>query len=202
MKSIFAVAALLLSILIETITITFTYLTTYPIEITLGALCFLGFIVVVRKVFLIKITVHPATKKTFNHMVKCFQRESMFCEERIPNATIDIEHDADLTTESVRKEIKLVKSSRRVPYAVRVAHVAKAQVGLLSDCKANELVYARLCREEMIKHGVRPSHIAHMVPLAVAACFIPLDSDFLAHSIRSSKLFKERRGLVGMFGSK
>jgi hypothetical protein len=147
--------------------------------------------------FSVKITVHPAARETFETMVRKFQAESMFSEEAGPCVVLGGATDADLIPDAVCKEIKQVRSHRRVSYAVRVAHVAKAQVGLLSSCKANELVYARLCREEMVKHGVRPSHIAHMVPLAVAACFIPLDSDFLAASIRQSVEMKERRALLG-----
>ena len=95
-----------------------------------------------------------------------------------------------------------MKSHRRVSYAVRVAHDAKAEVGLLANTKANELVYARVCREAMIKHNVRKAHIAHTLPIAVAACFIPLDSDFLAASLRQSREMTERRALLGPLGGK
>lgn len=150
-----------------------------------------------RYIFKIKITIHPAAAETFEQMVRKFQAESMYCEETTPCSLSVGDKDADLTTDPQREDIKIVKSSRRVSYAVRVAHVAKAQVGLLANSRANELVYARLCREEMVKHGLRPSHIAHTVPLAVAACFIPLDSDFLAASIRQGEGMRERRALLG-----
>jgi len=137
--------------------------------------------------------------------VLMFQTESMFCEEAIPTTAVGTAIDADLTEatlpcQSVTTQVhpeKAIKSSRRVHYAVRVAHLAKAEVGLLSNSKANELVYARVCREAMIKHGVRKSHIAHAVPLAVAACFVPLDADFLSASIRQSAMMQERRALLG-----
>jgi len=145
----------------------------------------------------IKITIHPAAVETFESMVRKFQAESMFAEE-VGTPCIGVgTPDQDLASDPQREDTKIVRSSRRVSYAVRVAHVAKAQVGLLSNTRANELVYGRLCREEMVKHGVRPSHVAHMVPLAVAACFIPLDSDFLAASIRQGAGMKERRALLG-----
>jgi len=150
-----------------------------------------------KYIFQIKVTIHPAAVETFESMVRKFQAESMFSEESLSSFTNIGDKDADLTPDPQREDIKIVKSSRRVSYAVRVAHVAKAQVGLLANSRANELVYARLCREEMVKHGVRPSHIAHMVPLAVAACFIPLDSDFLAASIRQGEGMRERRALLG-----
>jgi hypothetical protein len=166
-------------------------------QIVWGLVCCFGCWWLLNKVFKIKVTIHPATVDTFESMVRMFQRESMFCEANIPTTSVGIDEDADLTCQIESKDIKLVKSNRRVSYAVRVAHIAKAQVGLLDNTKANELVYSRLCRDEMVKHGVRPSHIAHMVPLAVAACFIPLDSDFLAASLRRSDLMKERRSLLG-----
>nr|UOF93435.1 RNA polymerase pre-readthrough protein [Tobacco necrosis virus D] len=165
--------------------------------VTWGLVCVWLAYVSLRFLFQVKITVHPAARETFESMVRKFQAESMFSEEAIPCVASVGDKDADLTPDPQREDIKIVKSSRRVSYAVRVAHVAKAQVGLLANSRANELVYSRLCREEMVKHGVRPSHIAHMVPLAVAACFIPLDSDFLAASIRQGEGMKERRALLG-----
>lgn len=165
--------------------------------VTWACVCaWLGY-VAFRYIFKIKVTIHPAAVETFEIMVRKFQAESMFAEETIPCVLSVGDKDADLTPDPQREDIKIVKSSRRVSYAVRVAHVAKAQVGLLANSRANELVYSRLCREEMVKHGVRPSHIAHMVPLAVAACFIPLDSDFLAASIRQGEGMRERRALLG-----
>jgi hypothetical protein len=155
-----------------------------------------------RWMFVWEIAMHPAAKATFKQMVKKFQQESMFCEP-CETTVIEVRGDDDLAPDGASKDIKCVRASRRVPYAVRVAHLAKAQVGLLANTKSNELVYARICREEMIKHAVRPSHIAHMVPLAVAACFIPLDSDYLAASIRQSKQMKKRVGLLGpLFSNK
>lgn len=160
-------------------------------------ICMWGTYLALRYVFQVKVTIHPATAATFTAMVNKFQAESMFCEETDPCTVCVGDRDADLTRDPTSENTKMVKSSRRVSYAVRVAHLAKAQVGLLANSRANELVYSRICREEMVKHGVRPSHIAHMVPLAVAACFIPLDTDFLAASIRQSGEMKDRRALLG-----
>lgn len=182
---------------------------THTTELVWGGVCLsLGWIAF-RWVFQIKITVHPATSRVFQEMVLAFQRESMFCEETIESVAIGTELDADLTDSPLLQTVgatarreKLVKSNRRVSYAVRVAHDAKAEVGLLANTKANELVYARVCREAMNKHNVRKAHIAHTLPLAVAACFIPLDSDFLAASLRQSSEMTERRALLGPLGGK
>jgi len=178
-------------------------------EVVWGCVCLsLGWIAF-RWIFKIKVTIHPATSRVFQEMVLAFQRESMFCEETIETTAIGNELDADLTDSPLLQTVgttarreKLVKSNRRVAYAVRVAHDAKAEVGLLANTKANELVYARVCREAMNKHNVRKAHIAHTLPIAVAACFIPLDSDFLAASLRQSSEMTERRALLGPLGGK
>lgn len=152
---------------------------------------------VVPRVLLIRVGLHPATVQTYHDIIARFGEETRLC-ERVEDVTVPVgEEDSDLFQDPVCKDLKQVRSSRRIPYAVRVAHLAKAQVGLLANTRANELVYARICREEMVKHGVRPSHIAHLVPIAVAAAFIPLDSDFLAASIRRCSQMKERTRQVG-----
>jgi len=172
------------------------YLFEHSTQVVTAVACAYACYRCIRLIFVIKITVHPATEKTIRDMIQRFQSESMYSED-VDAVMVGTTLDADLTSDPVSKEVKRVRSSRRVAYAVRVAFLAKAKVGLLANNRANELVYARLCREFMQEHGVRPSHIAHQVPLAVAACFIPLDTDFLAASIRSHEDFKERRSLLG-----
>jgi len=144
-----------------------------------------------------KIRNHPATKQTYYTIVKLFRLDSGFSEDPVEQVEILGSKDIDLVSDSPRENTKRVRSNRRVPYAVRVSLVAKAEVGLLPRGRASELVYAKLCRTEMIKHGVRPSHIAHIVPIAVAACFVPLDSDFLAASILRCKPLQESRARLG-----
>jgi hypothetical protein len=164
--------------------------------VSLILVCTAGFIFCTQYVFQVKVTVHPAASRTIKDIIDRFQAESMYSED-VDAVMVGTTLDADLTSDPVSKEVKRVRSSRRVAYAVRVALLAKAKVGLLANNRANELVYARICREAMQEHGVRPSHIAHQVPLAVAACFVPLDTDFLAASIRQHSDFKERRSLLG-----
>nr|UHS72205.1 MAG: hypothetical protein 1 [Betanecrovirus sp.] len=173
------------------------FIITHSVAVTLAVVLLAGFVWCIRKIFVVRVTIHPAATETYQRMLLLFQFESMFSDETHHVSTNIGDKDADLLPDPQSENTKIVKSSRRVSYAVRVAHVAKAQVGLLANTKANELVYARLCRDEMIKHGVRPSHIAHSVPLAVAACFIPLDADFLAASIRNSSELRERVALLG-----
>jgi len=84
------------------------------------------------------------------------------------------------------KNMVNVKVGRKIHYAARVALLAKAQVGLMSNNRASQLVYQRICRDEMVKHGVRPTHLARLLPLAVASCFIMTDEDRLAAEIMRS----------------
>lgn len=202
MKSVLQVSFDLFAILVSLLLTLIEWCLENSTLVVWAITCTTGAYLVFKYVLSFRVTLHPATSKVFADMVLAFQRESMFCEGVVPNVAIGDDLDADLTHEPVRQDIKLVRSNRRVPYAVRVAHLAKAQVGLLSNVKACELVYARVCRDEMVKHGLRPSHIAHMVPLAVAACFIPLDADFLAASLRQCAQMKDRRALLGPCDSK
>jgi len=101
-------------------------------------------------------------------------------------STDDIEDefatDSDKDLVSCRDVVN-VRAHRKIHYAARVALLAKAEVGLMSNTKASQLVYQRICRDEMIKHGVRPTHIARILPLAVAACLVKTDEDYLAESM-------------------
>lgn len=205
MASIAMVALFLISHIFNVLSLVTCYIVTHSVQVTWGCASVVIGYFLFRHVFAIKVTVHPATTKVVSQFIQMFQEESMFCEEGIPHMCVGDELDADLTpptssgqSDSTQEPLeKAIKSKRRIHYAVRVAHLAKSEVGLLNNTKANELVYARLCREAMIKHGVRRSHIAHAVPIAVAACFMPLDEDFLAASIRQSSQMKERWSLLG-----
>jgi len=181
---------------VEAAYIVIYFAVTHSTEIVLGGFCCVGAYVCIRKVWDYRVRLHPATRATWDLMIRLFQAESMFNEE-VEAVRVDVgTADSDLYQDAECVNLKRVRSHRRVPYAVRVAHLAKAQVGLLSRSKANEMVYARICRDEMIKHGVRPSHMAHLCPLAVAACFVPLDADILAESLGRCDMMKERAALL------
>jgi hypothetical protein len=92
-----------------------------------------------------------------------------------------------------------VRRNKPVPYATRVALEARAQVGLLKPGTANTLVYQRICRDIMKEHGVRPTHMALLLPTAVAACFMPSDEDIVAsHMIAGSKQTSRRSKLAAV----
>lgn len=106
--------------------------------------------------------------------------DSVFSSDDVCDQFCEGGADADLLK---NENMVNVKKHRKFHYASRVALLAKSQVGLLSNSKANQLVYQRICRDEMLKHGVRTTHLARMLPLAVAACFIRTDEDRLAESV-------------------
>jgi len=159
-----------------------------------------GLVVCVKKVFLIDVKLHPKARESVNTIIACFKTEGLFKfgaeAEKCDNL------DSDLIPGAENTEVKRVRPNRKLSYASRVAQSVKAQVGLLKYSKANEMVYARLVRTEMKSHGVRPAHIAHLAPIAVAACFIPLDSDILAASMRQTAEFQELQAQMGPDSSK
>jgi len=92
-----------------------------------------------------------------------------------------------------------VRRNKPVPYATRVALEARSQVGLLKPGTANTLVYQRICRDIMKEHGVRPTHMALILPTAVAACFMPSDEDIVAsHMIAGGKQTSRRSKLAAV----
>jgi hypothetical protein len=125
-----------------------------------------------------KVDVHVDTDRTLSKIGKVFESDDIEDEFDAEDNT-----DADLVIpKGVCRSVN-VRKHRKVYYAARVALLAKAQVGLMSNTRASQLVYQRICRDEMNKHGLRPVDIARMLPIATAACFIKTDEDFLAESL-------------------
>lgn len=109
--------------------------------------------------------------------------EQVFEDPDTPDSVVT-EGDIDLTPASSRNEMS-VRIRRRKHYVGRVALLVKAEVGLLKLTAANKLVVQRLARDAMKEHGLRPTHIARLLPLVVAASFMRTDEDDLADSIIS-----------------
>lgn len=107
----------------------------------------------------------------------------VFEDETTPDDVV--EKDRDVVVKAGVKHN--VRPNRKMHYAARVALIAKAEVAQLEHTKANELVYRRICRDEMVKHGVRPTHIAKILPLAVACCFVQTNEELLADAILESE---------------
>lgn len=98
------------------------------------------------------------------------------------------------------KRQKLPK--RGLPYATRVGLEARAQVGLLERTKANFLVYQRICRDIMKEHGVRTTHIATTLPVAIAAAFNPSINDIISSRAIGGTFISERHRLLGKIGGR
>nr|UHS72211.1 MAG: hypothetical protein 1 [Tombusviridae sp.] len=135
-------------------------------------------------------TAHHSTEKAIKIIGKVFSDPDVDCEYMTNGGDRDLIADKNMTK---------VRTQRKFHYFARVALLAKAQVGLLKRSQANEMVYRRLCRDEMVKHELRPTDIARMLPLAVAACFAKTDEDFLAESILGHKDLREGHPLGSGF---
>nr|WRQ65895.1 tombus P33-like protein [Tolivirales sp.] len=129
---------------------------------------------------------HPLTLSTMAVV------EAVFDDEDTPDGPL--ENDVDLFPAASKNELS-VRRSRRSPYIGRVALIVKSHVGTLPLTKANKLVVQRLARDAMKEHGLRPTHIARMLPLVVAASFMRTDEDDLADSMlaRMGKCADEER---------
>lgn len=103
--------------------------------------------------------------------------------ESVPDIVVEDNLDPDLVIFHGCRDVLNVRRGRKMAYSARVSLLAKSQVGLLKFSKANQMVYQRICRDEMIKHGLRPTHIAKILPLAVASCFIKTFEEELAEKI-------------------
>lgn len=94
---------------------------------------------------------------------------------------------------------------RRGSYAARVAREAKAHFGLLERSEANRLVLHKWCRDRMVEHGVRPSHMAALLPLAVQLAFVPLQEEIEAAQLSATLVVHKReemmKGWCGFWGS-
>lgn len=84
-------------------------------------------------------------------------------------------------------------------YVGRVARRIKADGGLGTPkyTEANILVVRRKAADIMEEHGVRPSHIAALLPMTVALVFTPLPEEIEAARFMASAAAAERRRAVG-----
>lgn len=84
-------------------------------------------------------------------------------------------------------------------YAGRVARQVKADRGFGTPkyTEANMLVVRRKVADIMEEHGVRPTHIAALMPLAVALVFTPMKEEVLAQQFMASAAAAQRREEAG-----
>jgi hypothetical protein len=76
----------------------------------------------------------------------------------------------------------------RSRWVVKAAALAKAKFGLVSDTPANQLMLSDFIRKAMTEHGIRPSHIVQLYPLAVALALCPSESEIQAARLQASAI--------------
>lgn len=92
----------------------------------------------------------------------------------------------ELSSEFERLGERLSMPARRARWVVKAATMAKVKFGMLSLTEANELMVSDYIRKLMVEHGVRPSHIVQLYPLAVALAFNPSSSEIAYSRLKAS----------------
>jgi hypothetical protein len=108
----------------------------------------------------------------------------------------------DLFAEQLSQEFEELGARLRIParrarWVVKAATMAKVKFGILSLTEANELMVSDYIRKLMVEHGVRPSHIVQLYPLAVALAFNPSSSEIAYSRLKASAESSIGRLLVG-----
>jgi len=85
----------------------------------------------------------------------------------------------------------------RKHYMSSVICEAKNRFGTPEDTKANRLAVRRYCLDLMNKHGLRPTHIAQVLPVCVSLVFTNSDSDIYAKELESTFAYASRQGPSG-----
>jgi len=94
--------------------------------------------------------------------------------------------DEQLSEEFEGLGSRLHMPARRARWVVKAATMAKVKFGALSQTEANELMVSDYIRKLMAEHGVRPSHIVQLYPLAVALAFCPSASEVAYSRLKAS----------------
>ncbi len=79
-------------------------------------------------------------------------------------------------------------------FAVKVAQAARAKVGILSNTRANELVYQRVCLDVMRDLNVRYTDIDRHIGMAMLACFINNETNTVA--LDAIKALRDQEGFT------
>lgn len=101
--------------------------------------------------------------------------------------TVDVGDDDDS---------KLARGAECFDLTKTLAVLLKAEFGLLRDTAANREVLKRKAIEIMAQRGVRPSHAAMHLPLAVTRALVPTQSDIEDARLRRSVEYRTLIGLV------
>jgi len=106
------------------------------------------------------------------------------------------EHIADEIGEEPWLPTTMEDKVTRARYGTIAAAVAACKMelpGVGEESKANRLVAHRFIKNYMIEIGMRPTHIAAQLPLAVECVFVPNRFEVEAMKFRQSHAFIDRR---------
>lgn len=90
------------------------------------------------------------------------------------------------------KHHRRVHKHNRIPYMTSIVAEVKMRFGTPQKTLSNEKAVHRYASELMRKHGLRPTHARQMLPLVVAASFIPDKWEVKASQLSSCDLARER----------
>lgn len=82
-------------------------------------------------------------------------------------------------------------------YTAKITQAAKAHFGLLTRTEANRLMVQGWIAKEAKVHGVRPSHIVRILPMATSMVFVATIWDVAAKRMEATQLVSERGQMAG-----
>lgn len=99
----------------------------------------------------------------------------------------------DLQREPVKvTQHRRIRKNCQMVYAHTVLDEVRCKFGVPKRTEANLMAVRRFANGIMVKHGVRPSHCAKLLPYVVHSAFIPTDDDIRAVQWLGSGAAKER----------
>lgn len=109
-------------------------------------------------------------------------------------------HALDAMDEPSGEEVDALRMGTK-GYAGYVARCIKAKDGFGTPkyTEANVLVVRRKVADQMREHGVRPSHIVRLMPIATALVFTPTQGEVEAQQFLATAAAAERRKIAGLW---
>jgi hypothetical protein len=77
-----------------------------------------------------------------------------------------------------------------------VCQEAVMEFGYMTNRESNRVIIEKFIRKAMLEHGMRPSHVCAMLPIAVELYFAPTPALIMAAKVR--KLVREERARGGL----
>lgn len=90
-----------------------------------------------------------------------------------------------------------VRPGRGESYVAQCVQMAQVEFGVLSDCPSNRMMVHKFLRDQMREHGVRVSHIAQYLPIAVdLSIVVPSNGSVTASKVKASYAMYEWLGVA------